>query len=88
MPTPGEKNGRDWKRTALMLAMVLMFAYLIRLELRIQALDARLAHVGSTLGGIEGIVSATDYTLEEVKAQMTRLEGALKARQASTAKRN
>lgn len=88
MPTSGEKNGRDWKRTALMLAMVLMLAFLIRLELRIDALDARLTHVGSTLGGIEGIVSATDYTLEEVKAQMTRLEGDLKARQASTPRSN
>lgn len=70
-----QSNARyEWKKYIVALWMILMTAFFININLKINGLIGRINKIESTVGGIEGIVSGSDYTLGNIESVIDTLE--------------
>ena len=64
----------EWKKYIVALWMILITAFFININIKINGMIARIDKIESTMGGIEGIVSGSDYTLGNIESDIDTLE--------------
>jgi hypothetical protein len=64
----------EWKKYVVALWMILMTVFFININIKINGMIARIDTIESTMGGIEGIVSGSDYTLGNIESDIDTLE--------------
>jgi hypothetical protein len=67
----------EWKVYLLAIWMVCLTAMLINFNARVDFLARKVNQIDSTLGGIEGIVSGSDYTLGNLEKKVEVLKAAV-----------
>jgi hypothetical protein len=64
----------EWKKYFVALWMILMTAFFLNINIKINGMITRIDKIESTMGGIEGIVSGSDYTLGNIESSIDTLE--------------
>jgi len=64
----------EWKKYIVALWMILMTAFFLNINIKVTGLIARIDTIESTVGGIEGIVSGSDYTLGNIEQHIDTLD--------------
>jgi hypothetical protein len=64
----------EWKKYIVALWMILMTALFVNINMKINGMITRIDVIESTMGGIEGIVSGSDYTLGNIESDIDTLE--------------
>jgi len=65
---------REWKKYIVAAWMILMTAFFLNINLKINELISRTNAIESTMSSIEGIVSGSDYTLGNIETTLGKLE--------------
>ncbi|MBW2593650.1 MAG: hypothetical protein JRE58_11770 [Deltaproteobacteria bacterium] len=68
---------KDWKLYCTTLWMFLSIAFFTWISIELTNINRRLDLVDSNIGAIEGIVTATDFNVDNINKKMTRVESAV-----------